>query len=59
MRMDGCSLKEIAAAAGFKTPSAVSKHIEKIAGAYEDYVSGEYGSFLGLTLLTRTTGGKT
>ena len=46
MRMDGSSLKEIAAAVGFKTPSAVSKHIEKIAGAYEDYVSGKYGSFL-------------
>ena len=46
MRMDGCSLKDIAAAVGFKTPRAVSKHIEKIAGAYEDYVSGEYGSFL-------------
>lgn len=46
MRMDGCSLKEIAAAVAFKTPSAISKHIEKIAGAYEDYVSGEYGSFL-------------
>lgn len=46
MRMDGSSLKDIAAAVGFKTPSAVSKHIEKIAGAYEDYVSGEYGSFL-------------
>ena len=46
MRMDGSSLKDIAAAGGFKTPSAVSKHIEKIAGAYEDYVSGEYGSFL-------------
>ena len=46
MRMDGSSLKEIAAAVGYKTPSAVSKHIEKIAGAYEDYVSGEYGSFL-------------
>ena len=46
MRMDGSSLKDIAAAVGFKTPSAVSKHIEKSAGAYEDYVSGEYGSFL-------------
>ena len=43
--MDGCSLKDIAVAVGFKTPSAVSKHIEKLAGAYEDYVSGEYGSF--------------
>ena len=44
--MDGCSLKDIAAAVGFKTPGAVSKHIEKIAGAYEEYVSDEYGSFL-------------
>ena len=46
MRMEGSLLKEIAAAVGFKTPSAVSKHIGKIAGAYEDYVSGGYSSFL-------------
>lgn len=46
MRYEGHSLQEIADAVGFKTPSAVSKHIEKIAGAYEDFVSDEYGSFL-------------
>lgn len=46
MRYDGHSLKEIAAEVGFKTPGAVSKHIEKIAGAYEDFVSDKYGKFL-------------
>ena len=46
MRYDGHSLKEIAAAVGFKTPSAVSKHIEKIAERYEDFVSDEYSDFL-------------
>ena len=40
------SLKEIAEKAGFKSPSAVSKRIEKLAGAYEDFVSGEYSDFL-------------
>ena len=35
LRYEGCSLKEIAEKAGFKTPSAVSKRIEKLAGAYE------------------------
>ena len=46
MRYDGHSLKEIAAAVGFKTPSAVSKHIEKIAERYEDFVSDEDSEFL-------------
>lgn len=46
MRYDGHSLKEIAATVGFKTPSAVSKHIEKIAERYEDFVSDEYSEFL-------------
>ena len=46
MRYEGHSLQEIADAVGFKTASAVSKHIAKIAGAYEDFVSDEYGSFL-------------
>ena len=46
MRYDGHSLKEIAAAVGFKTPSAVSKHIEKIAEQYENFVSDEYSDFL-------------
>ena len=46
MRYDGHSLKEIAAAVGFKTPSAVSKHIEKIAERYEEFVSDEYSDFL-------------
>lgn len=43
---DGHSLKEIAAAVGFKTPSAVSKHIEKIAERYKDFVSSESNTFL-------------
>ena len=46
LRYEGFSLKEIAEKAGFKTPSAVSKRIEKLAGAYDDFVSGEYGDFL-------------
>ena len=46
MRHDGHTLKEIAEAVGFKTPSAVSKRIEKIAGSYEDFVSDEYSNFL-------------
>lgn len=39
MRYDGHSLKEIAAAVGFKTPSAVSKHVEKIAERYDNFIS--------------------
>lgn len=46
LRYEGYALKEIAEKVGFKTPSAVSKRIEKLAGAYEDFVSGEYSSFL-------------
>lgn len=46
MRYDGHSLKEIAATVGFKTPSAVSKHIEKNTKRYEDFVSDEYSDFL-------------
>ena len=46
MRYVGHSLQEIADAVGFKTASAVNKHIAKIAGAYEDFVSDEYSGFL-------------
>lgn len=46
MRYDGSSLQEIADEVGFKTAGAVSKRILKIAGSYEDFVSGEYGKFL-------------
>ena len=46
MRYEGRSLKETAEKVGFKSPSAVSKRIEKLAGAYEDFVSGEYSDFL-------------
>ena len=46
MRYNGYSLQEIADAVGFKTASAVSKHIAKIAGSYEDFVSEEYCKFL-------------
>ena len=38
-------MKEIAEKARLKTPSAVSKRIEKLAGWYEDFISGEYISF--------------
>ena len=46
MRYDGYSLKETAEKVGFKTPSAVAKRIEKIAGSYEDFIGDEYNSFL-------------
>lgn len=46
MRYDGHSLKEIAAAVGFKTLSAVSKHVEKIAERYDNFISDEYGKLL-------------
>lgn len=46
MRMDGCTLEQIAAFFGYKTPSAIYKRIQKIATAYEDFVSREYGEFL-------------
>ena len=46
MRYDGYSLQQIADAVGFKTAGAVSKHIAKIAGSYEDFVSDEYSTFL-------------
>jgi len=39
-------LKEIAEKVGFKTPSAASKRIEKIAGSYEDFLGDEYSAFL-------------
>ena len=46
MRYDGYSLQEIADAVGFKTAGAVSKHIAKIAGGYEDFISDQYDKFL-------------
>jgi len=46
LRCEGRSLKEIAERVGYKTPSAVSKRIEKLAGGYEDFVSGEFSEFL-------------
>ena len=46
MRYQSYSLQEIAAAVGFKTPSAVGKRISKIAAAYESFVSDAYTSFL-------------
>ena len=46
MRYQGYPLREIAAELGYKTPSAVTKHIQKIADAYEDFVTDQYGEFL-------------
>ena len=46
MRMDGCTLEQIAKFAGYKTPSAVYKRIQKIATVYEDFVLKNYGEFL-------------
>lgn len=46
MRYDGYSLQEIADAVGFKAAGTVSKHIAKIAGSYENFVSEQYDKFL-------------
>ena len=46
MRYQGYPLREIASELGYKTPSAVTKHIQKIADAYEDFVTDQYGEFL-------------
>ncbi len=46
MRMDGCTLEQIAAFFGYKTPSTIYKRIQKIATAYEDFVLKNYGEFL-------------
>lgn len=46
LRAAGYSYKEIAEAAGFKTPSAVSKRIQRIAEQFENFLSNEYGEFL-------------
>lgn len=46
MRYEGRSLQEIADKVGFKTASAVSKHIAKIAGKLEDFLGDEYQAFL-------------
>lgn len=46
MRHDDHTLQEIADAAGYKSPSAVKKRIDKIAAEYTDFVSAEYSDFL-------------
>ena len=46
LRMEGKTLQEIADAVGFKTAGAVKKHIDKIAGTYEDFITDQYGNFL-------------
>ena len=46
MRMEGRTMQEIADAVGFKTASAVKKHISKISAAYESFVDSQYGDFL-------------
>ena len=40
------SQQEIADKVGYKTASAVHKRIAKIANAYEDFVTAEYGKYL-------------
>ena len=45
MRFEGYSLQEIADKVGFKTASAVSKHIAKIAGSLEDFLGDEYQTY--------------
>ena len=46
LRMDGHTEQEIADKVGYKTASAVHKRITKIASAYEDFVTAEYGKYL-------------
>lgn len=41
LRMEGKTLQEIADAVGFKTAGAVKKHIDKIAGAYENFITDQ------------------
>ena len=38
MRYEGYSYQEIADKVGFKTPSAVRKRMDKIAGSYADFI---------------------
>ena len=45
MRFEGYSLQEIADKVGFKTASAVSKHIAKIAGSLEDFLGDQYPKY--------------
>ena len=44
--MDSLTEQEIADKVGYKTASAVHKRITKIASAYEDFVTAEYGKYL-------------
>lgn len=46
VRMEGYIEQEIADKVGYKTASAVHKRIAKIASAYEDFVTAEYGKYL-------------
>ena len=46
MRYEGYSYQEIANKVGFKTPSAVRKRMDKIAGSYADFIGDEYSTFL-------------
>ncbi len=46
LRTAGYSQQEIADQVGFKTPSAVSKRIQQIAGHFEDFITKEYGEFI-------------
>ena len=46
LRMEGYTEQEIADKVGYKTASAVHKRIAKIADAYEDFVTAEYGKYL-------------
>lgn len=46
LRMEGYTGQEIADKVGYKTASAVHKRIAKIANAYEDFVTAEYGKYL-------------
>ena len=46
LRMDGYTEQEITDKVGYKTASAVHKRIAKIATAYENFVTAEYGKYL-------------
>ena len=44
--MDGYTEQEIADKVGYKNANVVHKRIAKIASAYEDFVTAEYGKYL-------------
>lgn len=46
LHLEGYTEQEIADRVDYKTASTVHKQIDKIADAYEDFVTEEYGKYL-------------